>query len=139
LEVQAQVPASDNTDSGLRLDRWLWAARFYKTRSIATEAISGGKVQLNGHRAKRSKLVHVGDEIRIRKGPYEQLVVVKGLSERRGSATEAQTLYVESTDSRERRERLAAQLKAIPETRFRGKGRPTKKERRDINRFRGGE
>jgi len=132
------VPASDHTDAGVRLDRWLWAARFYKTRSVATEAISGGRVQLNGHRAKRSKLVHLGDEIRIRKGPYEQLVVVKGLSERRGSATDAQTLYEEFAESRDRRERLAAQLKAVPETTFRGKGRPTKKERRDLDRFRQG-
>jgi ribosome-associated heat shock protein Hsp15 len=121
------VSTSEHTDSGgVRLDRWLWAARFFKTRSIAVDAISGGKVQVNGHRAKRAKLVHVGDEIRIRKGPYE----------RRGPAKDAQTLYEESAASRERRETLAAQIKAVPETKFRGKGRPTKKERRDIERFR---
>lgn len=131
------MSTSDHTDAGgVRLDRWLWAARFFKTRSIAVEAISGGKVQVNGHRAKRAKLVHVGDEIRIRKGPYEHLVEVKDLSERRGPAKDAQALYEESAASRKRRETLAAQLKAVPDTKFRGKGRPTKKERRDIERFR---
>jgi ribosome-associated heat shock protein Hsp15 len=90
---------------------------------------------VNGHRVKRAKLVHVGDEIRIRKGPYEQLVVVQGLTQRRGPASEAQTMYEETATSRQRRETLAAQLKAVPETTFRGKGRPTKKERRDIDRL----
>ena len=120
------------------MDRWLWAARFFKTRSLAVEAISGGKVQLNGHRAKRAKLVHVGDELRIRKGPFEHLVVVQALSERRGPAKVAQQLYQETAQSEHKREMLAAQLKAVPTPTFKGKGRPTKKERRDIDRFRRG-
>jgi ribosome-associated heat shock protein Hsp15 len=124
------------SQEGVRLDRWLWAARFFKTRSLAVEAISGGKVQLNGHRAKRAKLVHVGDELRIRKGPFEHLVVVQGLSERRGPAKVAQQLYQETAQSQHNREMLAAQLKAVPTATFKGKGRPTKKERRDIDRFR---
>ena len=122
--------------TGVRLDRWLWAARFYKTRSLAVDAIAGGKVQLNGHRAKRAKLVHEGDEIRIRRGPYEHLVTVRRVSERRGPAKEAQLLYEETQASAQRRETLATQIKAIPRPEFKGKGRPTKKERRDIDRFR---
>ncbi len=130
------MPTSDRlATDGVRLDRWLWAARFFKTRSLATEAIGGGRVQVNGHRVKRAKLVHVGDEIRIRKGPYEQLVVVQSLAERRGPASEAQTMYEETPISQQRRETLAAQLKAVPDATFRGKGRPTKKERRDIDRL----
>ncbi len=121
---------------GVRLDKWLWAARFYKTRSLAVEAIDGGKVQLNGHRAKRAKQVHLDDEIRIRKGPFEQLVVVKGLSERRGPAKQAQELYDETAESLHKREMMAAQIKAIPAPTFKTKGRPTKKERRDIDKFR---
>lgn len=123
---------------GVRLDRWLWAARFYKTRSLAVEAIGGGKVQLNGHRAKRAKQVHSGDELRIRKGPFEQLVIVRGVSERRGPAKQAQLLYDETAESLQNRERMAAQIRSIPTPTFKTKGRPTKKERRDIERFRGG-
>src|SRR5687767_6293969 len=96
----------------VRLDKWLWAARFYKTRSIAVDAIDAGKVQVNGERAKRAKLLQVGNEVRIRNGPYEQIVQVTGLSERRGSATIAQTLYTETDASREAREKLATQMRA---------------------------
>jgi len=121
---------------GVRLDRWLWAARFFKTRSLAVEAIGGGKVQVNGHRAKRSKLVHVGDELLIRKGPFEHHVIVCAISERRGPVREAQALYQETADSVLRREALSTQLKAIPAPIFRTKGRPTKKERRELDRLR---
>lgn len=124
--------------TGVRLDKWLWAARFFKTRSLAAEAINGGKIQLNGHRAKRSKQVHAGDELRIRKGPFEQFVVVCGLSEKRGPAKVAQSLYEETAESLHQREMLAIQLKSAPETSFRTKGRPTKRERRDIERFKQG-
>ncbi|UCD25919.1 MAG: RNA-binding protein [Gemmatimonadota bacterium] len=124
------------SSEGVRLDRWLWAARFYKTRSLAVEAISGGKVQLNGNRAKRAKLVHLGDEIRIRKGPFEQLVIVTGISERRGPAKQAQELYEETAESLQKRDMMAAQLRSIPTSAFKTKGRPTKKERRDIDKFR---
>ncbi len=121
--------------TGVRLDKWLWAARFFKTRSQAAEAINGGKIQLNGKRAKRAKHVNPGDEVRVRKGPYEQLVVVRGLAEKRGPAKIAQTLYEETADSLQKREMLTIQLKSAPETSFRTKGRPTKRERRDIDRF----
>jgi ribosome-associated heat shock protein Hsp15 len=122
---------------GVRLDRWLWAARFYKTRSLAVAAIAGGKVQVNGHKVKRAKLVHEGDELRIRRGPFEHQVIVRGVSERRGPAKEAQMLYQETPSSIRRREDLAAQIRAVPTPTFRTKGRPTKKERREIDRFRG--
>ncbi|MDJ0766845.1 MAG: S4 domain-containing protein [Myxococcota bacterium] len=124
--------------SGVRLDRWLWAARFFKTRSLAAEAIGGGKIQLNGHRAKRAKQVRIGDQLRIRKGPFEQLVTVCGLSDKRGPAKVAQTLYEESAESLAKREFLAAQIKSAPATTFRTKGRPTKRERRDIEKFKRG-
>ena len=129
-------PHRDHTgaDEPVRLDRWLWAARFFKTRALAVEAIAGGKVQLNGHRAKRSKVVHVNDELRIRKGPYEYHVVVQQVSSRRGPAKEAQALYTETEASVRARADLAAHLKAVVPPTFRGKGRPTKKERRDIER-----
>jgi ribosome-associated heat shock protein Hsp15 len=122
----------------VRLDRWLWAARFFKTRSLAAQAIGGGKVQVNGHRVKRAKSVHVGDEIRVRKGPFEQCVIVRDLSQRRGPAKEAQALYEETAESSLKRDTLATQIKSIPKPTFRMKGRPTKKERREIDRFKRG-
>ena len=131
------MPDGDNS-AGVRLDKWLWAARFFKTRSLAAEAINGGKVQLNGHRAKRAKQVRPGDEVRIRKGPFEQSVVVRGLADKRGPAKVAQTLYKETAESQHGRELLAIQLKSSSETSFRTKGRPTKRERRNIDRFKRG-
>ena len=121
----------------VRLDKWLWAARFYKTRALAAEAIEGGKIEVNGDRAKRSRPLRPGDELRIRLGPYEHQVVVRALSNRRGPAAEAATLYEETTASREARERLALQLKSVAPLFHHDKGRPTKKDRRDINRLRG--
>jgi len=123
---------------GVRLDQWLWAARFFKTRSLASEAINGGKIQLNGNRAKRAKRVRAGDEVRIRKGPFEHLVVVRGVAAKRGPAKIAQALYEETAESVHKREELAIQLKSVQETSFRTKGRPTKRERRDIQRFKRG-
>ncbi len=120
---------------GVRLDRWLWAARFFKTRSLAVEAIAGGKVQVNGHRAKRAKLLRIGDELVIRKGPFQYCVTVRTVAARRCPVREAQALYQETTESILRREALAAQLKSTPTPVFRTKGRPTKKERRDIDRL----
>ena len=120
----------------VRLDKWLWAARFFKTRSHATEAVSGGKVEVNGERAKPAKAINPGDEIRVRLAPYEHVLIVRQLGERRGPAAVAQTLYEETASSREARERLAAQLKVAPPAFvFEDKGRPTKKDRRDLARF----
>lgn len=120
----------------VRIDKWLWAARFYKTRSLATEAVAGGKVEVNGERAKPAKTVKAGDEIRVRVGPYEHTLIVRALAERRGPASVAQALYEETDASRDARQRLAAQLAAAPATFvYEEKGRPTKKDRRDLSRF----
>jgi ribosome-associated heat shock protein Hsp15 len=125
----------DDSDR-VRLDKWLWAARFFKTRSLATEAVAGGKVEVNGERAKPAKAVKTGDEIRLRLGPYEHVLIVRQLGERRGPASVAQTLFEETQASREARERLAAQLKMAPPTFvYEEKGRPTKKDRRDLSRL----
>src|SRR2546423_3434557 len=110
----------------VRLDKWLWAARFFKTRSLAADAINGGKVDVNGERAKRAKPVQPGDELRVRHPPSEHIVIVRALSERRGPASEAAQLYEETADSRERREKLALELKNVaPAFRY-DSGRPTK-------------
>lgn len=129
------APRSDPGDA-VRLDRWLWAARFFKTRSLAAAAIAGGKVHVGGTRVKRARLVHVGDELRIRKGPYQYVVIVRGVSARRGPPADAARLYKESAESRHAREHLALELRAQPTLRFKGKGRPTKKERRTLDRWR---
>jgi ribosome-associated heat shock protein Hsp15 len=118
----------------VRLDTWLWAARFFKTRALAARAIDGGKVKLNGERAKRSKNVTPGDEVRIKKGPYEFVVIVRGLAERRGPAPEARTLYQETPESVWQRQQLKTLMRAQPLPVYEGKGRPTKKERRAIER-----
>ena len=117
----------------VRLDKWLWAARFFKTRSLAVEAIDGGRVSLNGDRAKPAKAVKAGDAIAIRKPPFEFAVVVKALSDKRGSAAIAATLYDETEESRARRTVIAAEMKSLPQPRF--KGRPTKKTRRDYEKW----
>jgi ribosome-associated heat shock protein Hsp15 len=120
----------------VRLDKWLWAARFYKTRSLATDAVAGGKVEVNGDRAKARKAIRAGDEIRLRLGPYEHVLIVRELGERRGSASAAQALYLETPESRAERERLAAQLRMAPAAFvYEEKGRPTKKNRRDLSDF----
>jgi len=118
-----------------RIDKWLWAARFYKTRSLAAEAVAGGKVQVNGERVKRAKPLQVGDEIRIRMGPYEHQVVVRQLSGQRGPATRAAELYLETPESIAAREAMALQLKTLHTAFVPERGRPTKKDRREIIKF----
>ena len=123
------------TAESVRLDKWLWAARFFKTRSLAAEAAQGGKVHVHGDRAKPARPVRVGDRLQIRRGPYEWVVTVKGLSTRRGPAKEAVLLYEETADSVQNRDAARAQLQAqAAPFRERG-GRPTKKDRRDRARF----
>lgn len=117
----------------VRIDKWLWAARFFKTRSLAITAINGGKVYLNQQRAKPAKEVHVGNELVIRTGYSERTVLVKALSTRRGPASEAALLYEETPQSIAKRELLASQQQA--QQRDARTGRPTKKERRAIHRF----
>lgn len=136
--MSARAAAPPNTESRkVRLDKWLWAARFFKTRPLAVDAIEGGKVQVNDERVKRARLVQPGDQIRIRQGPYEYHIIVRELSERRGSAAIAMTLYEEKAEAKAAREALAAQLR-LQATSFRhDEGKPSKKERRDLERFRG--
>ena len=126
----------DHSPEHVRLDKWLWAARFFKTRGLAAEAIDGGKIQVNGERAKRAKPLHLSDELRIRQGPYQHIVVVRGLSEHRGPASVATQLYEETPQSLAARQQLAAQIKSMNSA-LRGSGeRPTKRDRREIERFR---
>ena len=119
----------------VRLDKWLWAARFFKTRGLASEAVAGGKVHLNGSRTKPAKPVQVGDALRVRIGPYDWFVTVRAVTERRGSGRDAQLLYDETPEGRAARERLAEAHKIAPAPTFQGKGRPTKKQRREIERL----
>jgi ribosome-associated heat shock protein Hsp15 len=116
----------------VRLDRWLWAARWYKTRSQAAAAVNGGHVQVAGERAKPARPVRVGDEVHLRKGPYEFQLVVRGLAEQRGPAAVAQTLFEETEASKAARAVVAAELKAMPSPLPGLHGRPTKRDRRQL-------
>ncbi|WP_227430651.1 RNA-binding S4 domain-containing protein [Psychrobacter sp. I-STPA6b] len=128
---------SSNTPNKVRIDKWLWAARFFRTRSLAKQAIEGGKVHFAGSRVKTSKEVSVGDTLTIRQGSAssmnEKTVVVKALSTERGNATIAQTLYEETEESIKQREYYSEQRKlanlARPDT------KPNKKQRRELQRF----
>jgi ribosome-associated heat shock protein Hsp15 len=128
---------SDREEGRVRLDKWLWAARFFKTRALAAEAVEGGKVQVNGDRPKRARPVQPGDELRIRLGPYEHVVLVRALSGRRGPAAAAAALYEETEASRMAREERSVQLKSLHSLFGPEKGRPTKKDRREIERLKG--
>ncbi|WP_066803959.1 RNA-binding S4 domain-containing protein [Moraxella oblonga] len=128
---------SDEPLLKVRADKWLWAARFFKTRTLAKEAIEGGKVHMNGQKIKVSKELQVGDTLSIRQGHAtrleEKVIVIKALSENRGNATVAQTLYEETAESVATREFFAEQRKlqnlARPDT------KPDKKQRRDLQKF----
>jgi len=119
----------------IRLDKWLWAARFFKTRALAAEAITGGKVHLNDSRVKPAKVIHIDDELKIRRGSYEWIVIVRGLKEKRGPGSQAQLLFEETEKSKQDREVLAVQLRALGTHRPSLKGRPSKRARREITRF----
>jgi len=124
-----------NEENKVRLDKWLWAARFYKTRSLASEAIKGGKVHVNSARAKPSKTVEIGQTVRVRKESIEQTVVIEGLSEKRGPAKVAQLLYRETEESLQARERSAEERRAFYMSQGAPVKRPSKKDRRQIIRF----
>jgi ribosome-associated heat shock protein Hsp15 len=121
---------------GVRIDRWLWAARFFKTRSLAKGAVEGGKVQLEGQRVKPAKDLRIGQTLDIRRGDVQLIVIVKALSEQRGPARVAQTLYEETPESVEAREARSAQRRmeraglTIPAT------KPSKRQRREIAKLR---
>ena len=120
-----------------RLDKWLWAARFYKTRSLATDAIETGKIHVDGDRVKPAKEVRLGQVIHIRRKELEMEVVVKALSVTRKGAPEAALLYEETAASLSKRENLAVTKETDHARRERGAGRPTKRQRRDIKKFTG--
>jgi len=123
---------TDNKNEGIRLDKWLWACRFYKTRAISKAAIDGGKIHYNGNKPKPGKIVQLGDTIKLRQGFDEKTVIVAALSDRRQSATIAQTLYQETIESTQKRQEIARLRKlSAPST----QGKPDKKQRRQIHRF----
>jgi len=121
----------DRAPGRLRIDKWLWAARFYKTRSLAARAVEGGKVKLNGERVKPGKEVKSGDELELRSGE------LRGVALKRGPAAEAALLYAEGEESRARREHMIAMRRAGPHAAHHIHGRPTKRDRRMIRRFTG--
>ena len=125
-------------DNQVRLDKWLWAARFYRTRALAREMVDGGKVHYNGQRSKPSKFVEVGAEIRLRQGFDEKTVTILAISNQRKSASDAQQLYQESEESIEKREKLALARKQNTLTMPHPDRRPDKKERRHMIKFKQG-
>ncbi|MFZ3024332.1 RNA-binding S4 domain-containing protein [Pseudomonas sp.] len=130
------MTAKPSLDDKIRLDKWLWAARFFKTRALAKEAIEGGKVHCQGERCKPGKEPKVGDELSIRQGFDERRIKVEALSAVRRGAAEAQALYTETPDSVLKREQAAA-LRKAGALGMTTDGRPSKKQRRQIEHFRG--
>ena len=130
---------SSDAITRVRLDKWLWAARFFKTRGVAAQAIETGKVEVNGERAKRAKQLQIGDQLRIRLGPYHHIVKVRGVSERRGPPAVAAELFEETEESRKAREAMQLQVRIAQSVPGYDRGRPTKKDRRDIERLKRGE
>lgn len=126
---------SHDTDERTRLDKWLWAARFFKHRTLATDAVEGGKIQLNNLRVKPAKDVKIGDRVDIQIDETHFTVVVTGIAEKRGSATVAQTLYRETPESIAAREQAREQRKLAATPGADLHGRPTKRDRRRIGRF----
>jgi ribosome-associated heat shock protein Hsp15 len=129
----------DRPHGAVRIDKWLWAARFFKTRSAAQKAIEGGKVKLNGERTKPAKDVHAGDILSIHIGAYDWVITVLQLSEQRGPAPVARLLYEESEQSRATRETEVAKRRVTIEPATTRKGRPTKRERRELDQWNDGE
>ena len=126
---------STEDDTSVRLDKWLWAARFFKTRGASKEAIEGGRIHLNGSRAKPARQVRAGDTLDITRGEVRFEVVVAGVSEKRGPAVRAQELYEETEQSQERRRLERERRKAVVLPVHTQKGRPTKRDRRQLQRL----
>ena len=129
------VKLGKNHCTELRLDRWLWAARFFKTRQLAVTAINRGRVEVDGGRAKPARMIRVGDVLSIRKGPYTYELTIAGLSKQRGSASVAQSLYSESEASRKERERLAQELTTRAAQVFYDPKKPTNRARRQARQW----
>ena len=125
-------------DEGVRIDRWLWAARLVKTRALAAAAVKGGRVHVNGRAVKPSRDVRPGDTVELTHGGLRTTVVVRGVSERRGPAKEAALLYEETPESIEARERYRAEMRLSRPVAHEGGGRPTKRDRRRLDRARRG-
>jgi ribosome-associated heat shock protein Hsp15 len=125
--------------TAVRLDRWLWAARFFKTRGLAQEAIEGGHIRMNGERVKAARSLKVGERLEIRIGSYEWQISVRALSIRRGPATTARLLYEESEESRLRRQAQVAEQRARANPSAALCGRPTKRHRRQLDRLNDGD
>lgn len=119
----------------VRIDKWLWAARFFKTRSLAKSAVEGGKIHCEGNRVKASKEIQVGTALRIRQGYDEKDVIVTALSDKRGNASAAALLYQETQESQQKRQEEAARRRALRDSEPKPNTRPNKKERRQIHRF----
>lgn len=129
-------PHKEQTSSQkVRIDKWLWAARFFKTRSLASDAVKSGKIHIDGDRIKPSRELQIGDELTIKQGFIEKTVRVKVLSSKRGPAAQAALLYEETPQSLQKREELKVMKLAQPALRSSGLGRPTKRERRKIIEF----
>jgi len=131
----SQLCKNTNVERKIRLDKWLWAARFFKTRSLAKAAITAGKVQIEGQRAKVSKELILGAELRIKQGVDEKTVTIENLSDKRRSASEAATMYRETPESIISRTKKTAERKASNKGMLFGDQRPTKKQRRQIHKF----
>jgi ribosome-associated heat shock protein Hsp15 len=127
------VNKSDADPVATRLDKWLWAARFFKTRQLAVDAIAAGRVEVNGERVKPAKTIKPGDRLFLRKPPLEYHLAVSAVAGKRGSAAIAKTMFTESAESIAAREKVVAELRDMPPPLFRG--RPTKKDRRTLERW----
>jgi len=134
-KTSSKASSDSSSDENQRLDKWLWAARFYKTRSLAVEAINGGKVHLHKQRVKASRTIKSDDILTISKPPYEFEITVLGVSKHRRPAPEAQLLYQESDASKIKREKLHEEIKNQPLGFRHEKGRPSKRDRRHIIKF----
>lgn len=130
-----RTPIEEDDDDKIRIDKWLWAARFFKTRNLAKQAIEGGKIHCDGQRVKASKEMTIGLELSIRQDLTEKVVIVKALSDQRRGAPEAALLYEETEASKQKREEQAAQRKAGFANYIISDHKPNKKERRQIHRF----
>ncbi len=119
----------------VRLDKWLWATRFFKTRPLATEAIAGGKVHVNGQRVKPGKVLCTGDKLSIRRGRNLYVIIVRGLASCRGPASQVSLLYEETEESRQNRTEIAEQQRLCSALHVQQKGHPNKRNRRTIIRY----
>lgn len=129
------APSRDQTDATQRIDKWLWAARFFKTRSLAAQAVSGGKVEVGGARVKPARRIRAGERLTIRRGMMQWVVVVQGLNRERRPAREAALLYEETPESRAARSGEEERRRQAQARRDRGLGRPTKRDRRELDRI----